>query len=70
VPQKTTNKVLPGTPTLEQTTEELLVRVLVNVQFTPPTGEKLYMVLARPWPRGCTVLYKIDRDLQDVLKLM
>jgi hypothetical protein len=43
-----TLKVLPGTPTLERTTEEQLVGVLVNVQFTLPTGKKLYMVLARP----------------------
>jgi hypothetical protein len=32
-------------------------RVLVNVQFIPPTGEEIYMVLARSWPGVGIVLY-------------
>jgi hypothetical protein len=45
--------------------------VLVNVQFkSPPSGEEIYIGLARPWPGVGTVLYKMDRDVTDVLKLI
>jgi hypothetical protein len=62
-----TLKVLPRTLTPEQTTVELGEGMLINVQFTPPTGE-IYMVLARPWAGVGTVFHKMDRDISDVLK--
>jgi hypothetical protein len=41
---------------------------LVNGQFPPPRGEKLYMV--KPFPEGPTLLSKIEKDFPDVLKLI
>jgi hypothetical protein len=41
---------------------------LVNGQFPPPRGEKLYMV--KPFPEVPTLLNKIEKDFPDVLKLI
>lgn len=74
-----TLKVLPETlkltSGLEQSTVELTRVGMVSVHFTLPTRDepwplKLYMVSVRPWPESPTVLYKIDKDFPDILKLI
>jgi hypothetical protein len=76
-------RVLPGTPRLtsqlKQTTVELGVggvKGVFHIEFTPPTAQeffpflKLYMVLARYWPEGPTLFYKMENDFSDILKLI